>query len=42
MFVKFYQTGSGRSPVEEFLKELPEQTRKEVFDAFNLLNQGEY
>jgi len=40
MRVKFYLTGSGRSPVEEFLKILPEAARQEFFDAVSLLAQG--
>ena len=40
MGVIFYCTASGRSPVRKFLEALPEQTRLEVFDAINLLEQG--
>jgi phage-related protein len=38
--IKFYLKSSGRSPVEEFLKELPEPTRLEVFDALAQLEAG--
>jgi len=38
--IKFYLKSSGRSPVEEFLRELPETTRLEVFDAIAQLEAG--
>lgn len=37
---RFYQTLSGRSPVEEFLLALPEETRLEIADALVLLESG--
>lgn len=40
MRIKFYLKPSGRSPVEEFLRELPEATRLEVFDAIAQLEIG--
>ena len=38
--IKCYQTPNGRSPVDEFLKDLPEETGLEVLDALSLLNVG--
>lgn len=40
MKVKFYLTVSGRSPVEEFFLDLPEETRLEIVDAVTLLESG--
>jgi len=40
MKVCFYKTSSGRSPVEDFLLDLPEATRLEVLDAVVLLETG--
>lgn len=40
MKVKFYQTSSGRSPIDEFLHSVPSSTRGEVFDAISLLEAG--
>jgi phage-related protein len=37
MKIKFYQTAGGRSPIEEFLLALPEETRLEIADALLLL-----
>lgn len=41
MNVKYYLTSSGRSPVEEFILELPEDTRLEIADAVALLEGGQ-
>ena len=41
MKVKFYLTISGRSPIEEFLKELSGEIRSEFLDAIILLEQGQ-
>ena len=41
MKVKFYLTSSGRSPVEEFIKEQSEGIRTDFLDAVNLLAEGE-
>lgn len=41
MKIKFYQTAGGRSPVEEFLLALPEETRLEIADALVLLESGQ-
>jgi phage-related protein len=38
--IRYYQKPSGRSPVEDFLVDLPESTRLEVFDAITLLQNG--
>jgi phage-related protein len=38
--IKYYQTPGGRSPVEEFLLALPEETRLEIADAIVLLESG--
>jgi len=40
MKVKFYLTGSGRSPVEEFLHECSADLRSDFFDSISLLNEG--
>ncbi len=40
MQLKYYQTPGGRSPVEEFLLALPEETRLEIADAIVLLESG--
>ena len=40
MKIKYYQTPGGRSPVEEFLLSLPEDTRLEIADAMVLLESG--
>ena len=40
MKIKYYQTPGGRSPVEEFLLSLPEETRLEIADAMVLLESG--
>ena len=40
MKVRYYQTPSGRSPVEDFLVGLPEAMRSEIFDALALLQAG--
>lgn len=39
--IKYYQTSGGRSPVEEFLLALPEETRLEIADAMVLLESGQ-
>lgn len=41
MKVKFYVTGSGRSPVEEFLRDLGADMKAEFLDAVLLLERGE-
>ena len=41
MRIKFYLTGSGRSPIEEFVRELSEELRGEFFDAVSLLTTGQ-
>lgn len=41
MKLRWYQTPAGRSPVEEFLRGLPEETRLEVADALVLLESGQ-
>ena len=41
MKVKFYLSGSGRSPVEEFLGELSPELRANFLDAAILLEQGQ-
>jgi phage-related protein len=41
MEIKYYQTPGGRSPVEEFLLALPEETRLEIADAMVLLESGQ-
>jgi len=38
--VKFYLTGSSRSPVEEFLVDCSFQIRADFFDAISLLDAG--
>lgn len=40
MKVKFYLTGSGRSPIEEFLQGCSAELQANFFDAINLLNDG--
>lgn len=40
MGVKFYQTASGKSPVIDFVKELPEGIRSDFFDAVSMLDEG--
>ena len=40
MKIRYYQTPGGRSPVEEFLLALPEETRLEIADAIVLLESG--
>ena len=41
MKVKFYLTGSGRSPVEDFLEDCSADIRTDFFDAVNLLSAGQ-
>ncbi len=41
MKIKFYLTSGGRSPVEEFLLTLPDETRLEIADAMLLLESGQ-
>jgi len=41
MRIRYYETPSGRSPVEEFLLALPEETRLEIADALVLLESGQ-
>lgn len=41
MKVKFYLSGSGRSPVEEFLADLSQDLKSEFVDAVILLEQGQ-
>ncbi len=41
MRVKFYLTGSGRSPIEEFAGELSKELQGEFFDAISLLTAGQ-
>jgi phage-related protein len=41
MKVKYYLTSSGRSPVEEFVLSLPNETRLEFADAIVLLENGQ-
>lgn len=41
MKVKFYLTGSGRSPVEEFLRDCSTALKSDFFDAISLLESGE-
>jgi len=41
MRIRYYETPSGKSPVEEFLLALPEETRLEVADAIVLLEGGQ-
>lgn len=40
MGVRFFLSSAGRSPVEEFISSLSEETRLEIFDAVSLLNSG--
>ncbi len=42
MKVEFYLTSSGRSPVEEFLKEQSEDIRSDFVDAVSLLKSGHW
>jgi len=39
--IKYYETPVGRSPIEEFLFALPEETRLEIADALVLLESGQ-
>src|SRR5687767_10499617 len=41
MRVKFYLKSSGRSPIEEFLRECSSKLRFDFFDAVNLLTLGQ-
>lgn len=41
MKIKFYLKTSGRSPVEEFLKDCSAQIRSDFFDALSLLASGQ-
>lgn len=41
MKVVYYQTGSGRSPVEDFAKALSAQIRADLADAISRLADGE-
>ena len=41
MKIKFYLLGSGRGPVEQFLKEQSEEIRADFVDAVNLLAAGQ-
>ena len=41
MTIRFWQTSSGRSPVEEFLGGMSQPVRADFFDAINLLLAGE-
>jgi phage-related protein len=41
MKIRYYQTAGGRSPVEDFLLALPEETRLEIADAIVLLESGQ-
>ncbi len=41
MKVRYFKKSSGRSPVEEFLLELPAATQLEVADAVALLESGQ-
>lgn len=41
MKVKFYLKASGRSPVEDFLKDCSADIRSDFLDAVNLLTTGE-
>ena len=40
MKIKFYLSGSGRSPVEEFLKEQSTDIRSDFVDAIHFLAEG--
>ena len=40
MKVRYYKTLSGRSPVEQFISELPLSTKLELVDAIALLELG--
>lgn len=39
--MKFYLTGSGRRPVEEFLNDCSAELRSDFFDAVSLLTEGQ-
>ncbi len=41
MKVEFFLTASGRSPVEEFLKDLSEDLKSKFWDAVLLLEEGQ-
>ncbi len=41
MKVKFYLSFSGRSPVEEFLADLPQELRTDFVDTLVLLEKGQ-
>lgn len=41
MEIKFWRTPAGRSPVEDFLKEVSQSVRADFFDAVSLLAAGE-
>lgn len=41
MKIKFYLTGSGRSPVQEFLDSATQELKQDFFDAISLLAQGQ-
>ncbi len=41
MKVKYYLTFSGRSPVEDFLKDLSKEMRADFLDAIVLLEEGQ-
>lgn len=40
MKIRYYTTASGRSPVEDFISEMSDDTRHELLDALNLLTSG--
>ena len=40
MNVRFYITGSGRSPIEEFVREISTEAQADFFDAVSLLSAG--
>ena len=40
MRVRFYKTSSGRSPVEEFIREMAQPLKGDFFDAVALLDDG--
>jgi hypothetical protein len=39
--VRFYKTGSGKSPIKEFILTLPDAAKKDIVDALALLEQGQ-
>lgn len=41
MRLKYYSTDRGREPVKEFITELPESTRREIFILLRRLEDGE-